>query len=61
VRMDDPDPTNGLETLRTAELFKMYREILRELTQRGIVRTMNPPAGDYAEYLGGFGGGRARG
>jgi hypothetical protein len=51
VHMDDPDPTNGLETLRTAELFKMYRGILRELTQRGIVRTMNAPAGDYAEYL----------
>lgn len=49
--MDNPGPTNGLETLGTAELFKMYRGILRELTQRGIVRTMNAPAGDYAEYL----------
>ena len=49
--MEDRHPTNGLETLRTAELFNMYRGILRELTNRGIVRTMNAPAGDYAEYL----------
>lgn len=37
--------------MSTPELFKMYRAILRELTDRGIVRTMNAPAGDYAEYL----------
>jgi len=41
----------GLENLVTAELFRMYRGILRELTRRGIVRTMNAPAGDYAEDL----------
>ena len=41
----------SLEGVRTAELFKMYRGILRELTRRGIVRMMNAPAGDYAEYL----------
>ena len=42
---DDPG------SLSTSELFKTYRAILRELTDRGIVRTMNAPAGDYAEYL----------
>jgi hypothetical protein len=40
-----------LAALATADLFKTYREVLRELTRRGIVRTMNAPAGDYAEYL----------
>jgi hypothetical protein len=39
------------ENLATAELFKAYRQILRELTRRGTIRTMNAPAGDYAEYL----------
>lgn len=48
------EPSRSLESLegvRTPELFRMYRGILRELTRRGIVRTMNAPAGDYAEYL----------
>ena len=35
----------------TAELFGAYREILTELKARGIIRTENAPAGDYAEYL----------
>ena len=43
--------TDSLRALSTSELFKMYRGVLRELTDRGIVRTMNAPAGDYAEYL----------
>jgi hypothetical protein len=43
--------TDSLRSLGTSELFKMYRGVLRELTDRGIVRTMNAPAGDYAEYL----------
>jgi hypothetical protein len=34
-----------------AELFSQYRSILRELRRRGIVRTENAPAGDYAEFL----------
>lgn len=34
-----------------ASLFATYRAILRELRDRGIVRTANAPAGDYAEYL----------
>jgi len=34
-----------------AELFALYRSILRELRRRGVVRTENAPAGDYAEFL----------
>ena len=33
------------------ELFALYRMILNELRRRGIVRTANAPAGDYAEFL----------
>jgi hypothetical protein len=40
-----------LEGLSTSDLFLTYRGILKELTRRGIVRTGNAPAGDYAEYL----------
>jgi len=32
-------------------LFALYRSILAELKTRGVVRTENAPAGDYAEYL----------
>lgn len=40
-----------LSSLNTRELFRLYRRILRELTDRGVIRTMNAPAGDYAEHL----------
>lgn len=40
-----------LSALPTRELFRFYRRILRELTDRGVIRTMNAPAGDYAEHL----------
>jgi hypothetical protein len=43
--------TPELEGTPTRELFGLYRKILRELSRRKIVRTMNAPAGDYAEYL----------
>ena len=33
------------------ELFETYQAVLTELRVRGIVRTANAPAGDYAEYL----------
>jgi hypothetical protein len=33
------------------ELLRMSREPLLELKARGIVRTLNAPAGDYAEWL----------
>lgn len=44
-------PAIDLEALSTSRLFLTYRGILKELTRRGIVRTANAPAGDYAEYL----------
>lgn len=34
-----------------AALFAQYRAVLAELKRRGVVRTDNNPAGDYAEYL----------
>lgn len=40
-----------LATRTAGELFALYRSILRELRVRGIVRTENAPAGDYAEFL----------
>lgn len=46
--MADP---NNLSGRTSADLFALYRSILRELRTRGVVRTENAPAGDYAEYL----------
>ena len=40
-----------LDGMSTRELFRTYRRILKELTSRGVIRTMNAPAGDYAEHL----------
>ena len=40
-----------LEQRSTPELFALYRQILRQLRTRGVVRTENAPAGDYAEFL----------
>lgn len=42
---------DGLERHSTPELFALYRGILRQLRARGVVRTENAPAGDYAEFL----------
>jgi hypothetical protein len=44
---DVPD----LSAFSEAGLFSLYRAILGELKSRGVVRTENAPAGDYAEYL----------
>ncbi len=33
------------------ELLSIYAEILAELRERGVVRSANAPAGDYAEWL----------
>lgn len=41
------DPS--LMTIR--ELLAAYAAVLRELRDRGVVRTSNSPVGDYAEYL----------
>jgi hypothetical protein len=40
-----------LSTLTESGLFSLYRAILNELKNRGVVRTENAPVGDYAEYL----------
>ena len=42
---------DDLEHRSTSDLFALYRGILRELRSRGVVRTENAPAGDYAEFL----------
>jgi hypothetical protein len=34
-----------------AELLGQYAGILRTLRERGVVRSANAPAGDYAEWL----------
>lgn len=33
------------------DLLGLYRRILAELRNRGVIRTSNAPTGDYAEYL----------
>jgi hypothetical protein len=40
-----------LSALSESDLFARYAAILNELKSRGVIRTMNAPAGDYAEYL----------
>jgi hypothetical protein len=46
-----PEDVPDLSTFSEAGLFSLYRAILGELKSRGVVRTDNAPAGDYAEYL----------
>lgn len=41
----------GMQSLATAHLLSAYRGILRELKNRGVIRTTNAPTGDYAEFL----------
>lgn len=43
--------TNDLSGMEISELLALYRSILAELRGRGVIRTDNAPAGDYAEYL----------
>jgi hypothetical protein len=45
-----PSP-DDLGQRTVGELFALYRGILQELRHRGVVRTENAPAGDYAEFL----------
>jgi hypothetical protein len=47
--IDHPPP--DLEYFSVPELLRLSRAILRELRSRGIVRSGNAPAGDYAELL----------
>ncbi len=48
-------PSSGegidLSGVSTPALFALYRATLAQLKERGVVRTENAPAGDYAEYL----------
>jgi hypothetical protein len=46
-----PEYVPDLSTFSEPGLFSLYRGILRELKSRGVIRTENAPAGDYAEYL----------
>jgi hypothetical protein len=46
-----PEYVPDLSTFSEPGLFSLYRAILRELKSRGVIRTENAPAGDYAEYL----------
>jgi hypothetical protein len=41
----------NLENLPTLELLALSRASLRELKRRGVIRSGNAPAGDYAELL----------
>ena len=41
----------NLKEQSPAELLGLSRRILAELRERGVVRTGNAPAGDYAELL----------
>src|SRR5437868_6507031 len=34
-----------------SELLALYRQILRELKEQGVIRSNNAPVGDYAEFL----------
>lgn len=46
-----PEQAPDLSTFSEPALFSLYRAILRELKNRGVIRTENAPVGDYAEYL----------
>ena len=41
----------GLSELSVPGLLRLSREILRELRARGVIRSSNAPAGDFAEFL----------
>lgn len=40
-----------LATLPPSHLLRLYAQILTELISRGVIRSRNAPAGDYAELL----------
>jgi hypothetical protein len=47
----DPLGPDDLAKLSTGELLALSRLILAELRRRGVIRSGNAPAGDYAELL----------
>jgi hypothetical protein len=40
-----------LEALSNRELLLLHAQVLMELKGRGVVKTVNNPIGDYAEWL----------
>ena len=44
-------PRRDLDRLSVEELLRLSRDAVTELRNRGVVRTANAPAGDYAEWL----------
>lgn len=40
-----------IEQMTTAEVLALNRQTLHELYRRGVIRTLNPPTGDWAELL----------
>jgi len=49
--MADPDSMDYLSTLSAPELLAVSGRAEQMLRDRGVLRTRNRPAGDYAEYL----------
>lgn len=43
--------TNDLKRLKVLDLLGLYSDIIGELCEREILRSVNNPAADYAEYL----------
>ena len=48
---DHDTHTPHLGALSVEELLRLSRDAVSELRKRGVVRTGNAPAGDYAEWL----------
>ncbi len=49
--MTDPQPVAAIANASIAELLALNRQTLHELYRRGVIRTLNAPAGDWAELL----------
>ena len=44
-------PNVNLKSILTPKLFSLYADLMKELAERGIIRSTNNPVADYAEYL----------
>lgn len=51
ARMTSPWSAPNLQSAAPVDLFRLYAGVMAELKSRNIVRTANPPAGDYGEWL----------
>jgi len=47
----DSPATDSIKSLSVAELLALHAQIGEELRDRGVVRSVNNPTGDLAEYL----------